>query len=79
MVGKLLRMIRAIGSELSKNQDEWPDLVQIVQSELYISASPQRGNGAPITAFTGKALWSQIITIRTAKPFPLSMSSVNEK
>lgn len=50
---EVLRLFRAILSELQMRQNEWPDLVQVVQSALNSSPSPQRKNIAPVTIFTG--------------------------
>lgn len=49
---ELLRVFRAIVSELQIPLDEWPDPLRLVQSALNSSPSPQRGNVPPITAFT---------------------------
>lgn len=50
---EVLRTFRAIQSELQHHEEEWPDLVPIVQSALNHYHSPQRDDVAPITAFTG--------------------------
>ena len=50
---ELLRVFRAVLSELQMLPAEWPDLLPLVQSSLNQSPSPQRRNYAPVTAFTG--------------------------
>ena len=50
---EVLRVFRALTSELRLEFQEWPDLVQVVQSVLNNSPSPQRRDIAPVTVFTG--------------------------
>ena len=49
---ELLRVSRAILSELQLQHTSWPDLVPMFQLALNNSPSPQRNNTAPLTAFT---------------------------
>jgi hypothetical protein len=50
---EVLRAVRGLLSEFKLRPAEWPKVHRIVQSVLNNSPSPQRGNIAPITAFTG--------------------------
>jgi hypothetical protein len=52
---EVLRETRALLSEFQLNSKQCPEVARIVQSVLNNSPSPQRGNIAPITAFTGRA------------------------
>jgi transposase InsO family protein len=51
---EVLRATRALLSEFQLRPNQWPDVARIVQSIINNSPSPQRGNIAPITAFTGR-------------------------
>jgi Integrase zinc binding domain len=51
---EVLRATRALLSEFQLRPNQWPDVARIVQSILNNSPSPQRGNIAPITSFTGR-------------------------
>jgi hypothetical protein len=50
----VLRASRALLSEFRLRSDQWPEVAPIVQLVLNNSPSPQRGNIAPLTAFTGR-------------------------
>lgn len=50
---ELLRVARPTLSELQMDNKQWPDILPLFQSTLNMEPSPQRGNVAPITAFTG--------------------------
>lgn len=67
LVGKeLLRTFRVVLSEPQLPSSKCPDLLPVIQSALNYSPSPQRGNVAPITAFTGTNPLPPIFTfIRT--------------
>lgn len=49
---EILRVCRALISELQLRVDSWPDLLPIIQSVLNHSPSGQRNNYAPVTVFT---------------------------
>ena len=51
----VLRAVRALLSEFKLPAASWPDVARLVQSALNNSPSPQRGNIAPLTAFTGRS------------------------
>lgn len=51
---ELVRTFRAVLSELKSKNNEWPDLLPVIQSILNNSQSPQSGNIAPISAFLGR-------------------------
>lgn len=50
---ELLKVFRPITSDLQIRSEEWPDLLPVVQSVLNNSPSSQRGDIAPVKAFTG--------------------------
>lgn len=50
---EVLRVARAVLSELQLPHDAWPDLVLLFQSTLNNTPSRHRSNTAPIKAFTG--------------------------
>jgi Integrase core domain/Integrase zinc binding domain len=51
---EVLRAVRALLSEFRLPFSHWPTLSRLVQSILNNSPSPQRGDLAPITTFTGR-------------------------
>lgn len=72
---ELLRVARALLSELQFRHDEWPQLVPLFQSALNNAPSPQRKNVAPITAFTGRPSSPPIATmLRSSDSAPVTMS-----
>ena len=74
---ELLRTLRALLSELQMRPTEWTNLIPIVQSVLNHAPSPQRGNVAPITAFTGLEPTPPVKTfIRTATSTPLTITDI---
>ena len=76
---ELLRVFRAVTSELQMRPEEWPDLLPVVQSTLNQTPSPQRGNYAPVTAFTGAQPTPPIATfIRTTTTKPMSISDIQK-
>lgn len=50
---EVLRAARALLSELEPRPNQWPDLIPLFLSVINQSPSSQRGNFAPMTAFTG--------------------------
>jgi hypothetical protein len=60
---EVLRAARALLSEFRLPPDQWPDVARIIQSSLNNSPSPQRGNIAPITAFTGRNPDSPLLSL----------------
>jgi len=71
---ELLRVFRAVASEIQLRFEEWPDLLPLVQSALNNAPSPQRKNIAPITAFMGRAPTPPISTfLRTASVDAISV------
>ncbi len=60
---EVLRIFRAMLSEMPMDHSDWPESVQIVQSLLNNSASPQRKRLATITIFTGLEAKSLVSTI----------------
>eukprot|EP00171_Calliarthron_tuberculosum_P003723 IDg3723t1 len=48
---ELLRVARALLSELQMRSDAWPDILPIIQSALNNTPSKHRANTSPITAF----------------------------
>lgn len=59
---ELLRVFRALTSELDLRANEWPDIFPVVQSVLKNTPSPQRAGVAPIVAMTGLKSTSPIAT-----------------
>jgi hypothetical protein len=51
---EVLRATRALLSEFRLRTAQWPEVYKLVQSILNHTPSPQRGNLAPITVFTGQ-------------------------
>lgn len=51
---ELLRIARAILSELKMRPDAWPDILALFQSALNISPSKHRDHKAPINTFLGR-------------------------
>lgn len=49
---ELLRVFRAVVSELRLDHSYWPDLLPLVQSAIKNAPSPQCGNVSPVTAIT---------------------------
>lgn len=77
---ELLRVFRAVLSELQMRHDEWPDLLPLVQSALNTAPSPQRGDVSPITAFTGLPPTPPISTfIRTATAKALTITEAQRE
>jgi len=77
---ELLRVFRSVVSELQMDLKEWPDLMPLVQSALNNAPSPQRGNVAPITAFTGMEPSPPIATfLRTVTTKPVTLSEVQRE
>jgi hypothetical protein len=71
---EVLRAVRALLSELRLRFDQWPAVSRIVQSVLNNSPSPQRGDIAPLTAFTGRAPDSplqSLVCIAATQTLPL--------
>jgi hypothetical protein len=60
---EVLRATRGLLSEFKLAPTEWPQVIPIVQSVLNNSPSPQRGNIAPITAFTGLPADSPLLSL----------------
>ena len=72
---EVLRAVRALLSELRLRPDQWPSVSRIVQSVLNNSPSPQRGNIAPLTAFTGRSPDSplqSLVCVAADQTLPLS-------
>jgi transposase InsO family protein len=77
---ELLRVFRAVASELQMRLEEWPDILPLVQSVLNNAPSPSRGNVAPLTAFTGQDPSPPISTfMRTETAKPVTMSQVQRE
>jgi hypothetical protein len=51
---EVLRAVRALLYEFRLLPVDWPSVIRIVQSALNNAPSPQRGDVAPLTAFTGR-------------------------
>lgn len=72
---ELLLVLRETLSELQMDNNEWPDLIPIVQSVLDNSPSPQRGNVFPCTAFQGHEPTPPVCTfLRTGTTTPVTVS-----
>lgn len=70
---EIVRIFRTTLSELQLSQEDWPDLLTLVQSVINNSPSPQRGNVCPITAFTGHESTPTIKTFIQS----ISMKAIN--
>lgn len=74
---ELLRVFRAVTSELQMAFTEWRDILPLVQSALNNAPSPQRGNIAPITAFMGREPSSPITTfLRSSIVKPITVEEL---
>jgi hypothetical protein len=72
--------VRCLLSEFKLRPTEWPHVHRIVQSVLNNSPSPQRGNVAPITAFTGLPPDSPLLSVVAAgTPEPLTLSDIQAR
>jgi len=72
---EVLKVFRALVSELRMDLTEWTSLVPIVQSALNNSPSPQRGGVAPVTAFTGMKAQTPIATfMRASTGLPVTLT-----
>jgi Integrase core domain len=72
---EVLRGVRALLSEFKLLPAEWPRAHHLVHSALNHSPSPQRGNVAPITPFTGLPASSPLLALVSedqAKPATLT-------
>lgn len=77
---ELLRVARAVLSELQQRPDAWPQLVPLFQSALNNAPSPQRNNVAPITAFTGRPSSTPISTfLRVDDSVPQTLSDTQRE
>lgn len=74
---ELLRVFRAVCSELQLRPEEWPDLLPLVQSAINNAPSPQRADIPPVTAMTGMDATTPISTFyRSSKTLPVTVSDV---
>ena len=72
---ELIRVNRAVLSELQMRHTEWPDILPLVQSVLNNSPSPARANVSPVMAFLGREATPPIRTFlrsKTLRPVTLS-------
>jgi Integrase core domain/Integrase zinc binding domain len=60
---EVLRASRALLSEFRLRPASWPEVIKIVQTIINNSPSPQRGNIAPLAAFTGRPADSPLLSI----------------
>lgn len=73
----VLRITRALLSELQLRPDSWPDLVPLFQSAINQSLSPQRGDISLLTAFTGRRPSPSIATfLRSDNSAPVIITAV---
>jgi hypothetical protein len=71
---EVLHAVRALLSELRLRFDQWTAVYRIVHSVLNNSPSPQRGNIAPLTAFTGRAPYTplqSLVCVASDQTLPL--------
>lgn len=80
-IGKeVLRIARAVLSELQMPKDDWPSMLPIFQSAFNNAPSPQRDNVAPITAFTDRPPSTPISAfLRSDDGTPVTLSGSQRK
>lgn len=77
---ELLRMARAVLSELQMRHDDWPQLIPLFQAALNNAPSPSRNNVAPMTAFTGRPPSPPIATfIRSTNGIPVTLTKAQQE
>lgn len=57
---EILRVARALISELQLNNKSWPDIIPLIQSAINHAPSATSNNTCPITAFTGMPAYPPI-------------------
>lgn len=72
---EVITVVRALLSELLLVPSQWPDVMTFMQSVSNQAPSPQKGDTAPITAFTGKTPTpptSTFMSSTSAHPYTVS-------